>query len=86
MAELGYPNFESVVWWTLVTQKGVPEPIIQKLNGALEKIMSSAEVKDSFMKLGVQPLYSSPERVNEIARRDLVLAGDLIKKLNIQKE
>lgn len=86
MAELGYTNFESVVWWTLVTQKGVPEPIIQKLNGALEKIMTSTEVKDSFMKLGVAPLYSSPERVNEIARRDLVLAGDLIKKLNIPKE
>lgn len=86
MAELGYSNFESVVWWTLVTQKGVPEPIIQKLNGALEKIMNSAEVKDSFMKLGVQPLYSSPERVNEIAKRDLILAGDLIKKLNIPKE
>jgi len=86
MAEIGYPNFESVVWWTLVTQKGVPEPIIQKLNSALEKIMTSAEVKDSFLKLGVTPLYSSPERVNEIARRDLVVAGDLIKKLNIPKE
>ena len=86
MAEIGYPNFESVVWWTLVTQKGVPEPIIQKLNSALERIMTSAEIKDSFVKLGVTPLYSSPEKVNEIARRDLVVAGDLIKKLNIPKE
>jgi tripartite-type tricarboxylate transporter receptor subunit TctC len=86
MAEMGFPNFESVVWWTLVTQKNVPEPIIQKINSALEKIMTSTDVKDTFLKLGVTPLYSSPEKVTEIAKRDLVFAGELIKKLNIPKE
>ena len=86
MIELGYPNFESVVWWTLVTQKGVPEPIIQKLNATMEKIMSSSEIKDSFQKLGVTPLFSTPSRVNEIARKDSIAAGDQIKKLNIPKE
>ena len=86
MAELGFANFESVVWWTLVTQKGVPEPIIQKLNSSLEKIMNSAEVKDSFLKLGVAPLYSSPEKVTEIAKRDSVSAGEQIKRLNLPKE
>jgi tripartite-type tricarboxylate transporter receptor subunit TctC len=86
MSELGFANFESVVWWTLVTQKGVPEPIIQKLNSSLEKIMNSAEVKDSFLKLGVAPLYSSPEKVTEIAKRDSVSAAEQIKKLNLPKE
>ena len=86
MAELGFANFESVVWWTLVTQKGVPEPIIQKLNSSLEKIMNSAEVKDSFLRLGVAPLYSSPEKVTEIAKRDSVGAAEQIKKLNLPKE
>ena len=86
MAELGFANFESVVWWTLVTQKGVPEPIIQKLNSSLEKIMNSAEVKDSFLSLGVAPLYSSPEKVTEIAKRDSVGAAEQIKKLNLPKE
>jgi tripartite-type tricarboxylate transporter receptor subunit TctC len=86
MVELGYPNFESVVWWTLVAQKGVPEPIIQKLNAALEKIMNSPEVKESYLKLGVTPLFSTPGRVNEIARRDSVAAGEQIKRLNIPKE
>lgn len=86
MSELGFVNFESVVWWTLVTQKGVPEPIIQKLNSSLEKIMNSAEVKDSFLRLGVAPLYSSPEKVTEIAKRDSVSAAEQIKKLNLPKE
>ena len=86
MSELGFANFESVVWWTLVTQKGVPEPIIQKLNSSLEKIMNSAEVKDSFLRLGVAPLYSSPEKVTEIAKRDSVSAAEQIKKLNLPKE
>lgn len=86
MIELGYPNFESVVWWTLVTQKGVPEPIVQKLNTSLEKIMNSPDVKDSFLKLGVTPLFSAPGKVNEIVKRDSVAAGEQIKKLNIPRE
>jgi tripartite-type tricarboxylate transporter receptor subunit TctC len=86
MAEQGFPNFESTVWWTLVAQRGVPEPIIQKLNSTLEKIMSSSDVKDSYLKLGVTPLFSTPERVNEIARKDSIAAGELIKKLNLPKE
>lgn len=86
MVELGYPNFESVVWWTLVAQKGVPKPIIQKLNSSLEKIMSSPEVKDSFLKLGVSPLYSTPDKVNEIAKKESIAAGEQINKLNLPKE
>lgn len=86
MVELGYPNFESVVWWTLVAQKGVPKPIIQKLNSSLEKIMSSPEVKDSFLKLGVTPLYSTPDKVNEIAKKESIAAGEQINKLNLPKE
>jgi tripartite-type tricarboxylate transporter receptor subunit TctC len=86
MVELGFPGFEASVWWTLVTQKGVPEPIIQKINLALEKVMASPEVQESYLRLGVTPLYSTPGKVNEIVRKEAKLAGNLIKKLNIPKE
>jgi tripartite-type tricarboxylate transporter receptor subunit TctC len=86
MAEQGFPNFESTVWWTLVAQRGVPEPIIQKLNSTLEKVMNLPEVKESYLKIGVTPLFSAPEKVNEIARKDSIAAGELIKKLNLPKE
>jgi tripartite-type tricarboxylate transporter receptor subunit TctC len=86
MVELGFKGFEASVWWTLVTQKGVPEPIIQKLNSALEKVMASTEVQESYLRLGVTPLYSTPGKVNEIVRKEAKFAGDQIKKLNIPKE
>jgi len=86
MVELGYPGFESSVWWALITQKGVPEAIIQKLNASLEKVMASPEVQESYLKLGVTPLYSSPAKVNEIVRKEMKAAGEQINKLNIPKE
>jgi tripartite-type tricarboxylate transporter receptor subunit TctC len=86
MAEQGFPNFESSVWWALSAQKGVPEPIIQKINGDLQKIKVSNEVKEAYLKLGITPLYSAPERVNEIVRRDSPAAGEQIKKLNLAKD
>ena len=86
MVELGFPGFEASVWWALVAQKGVPAPIIQKLNAALEKVMASTEVQESYLRLGVTPLYSTPGKVNEIVRKEMKTAGDQIKKLNIPKE
>jgi tripartite-type tricarboxylate transporter receptor subunit TctC len=48
--------------------------------------MVSNEVKEAYLKLGITPLYSSPDRVNEIVRRDSVTAVEQIKKLNLAKE
>ena len=86
MAEQGFPNFESVVWWTISAPTGVPEPIMKKLHASLAKVMVLPEVEDAFGRLGVATMFSAPEKVNELVRKELVVMGNLIKRLNIPKE
>ena len=86
MIEAGYPNFESVVWWSLAAPKGTPQAIIQRLNADLSKIMVSAEIKEAFDKLGITPLFSTPARVHEIAKRDSPIIGELLRKSGVEKE
>ena len=86
MIELGFPNFEAANWWSIVTSKGVPNNIIERINQELGKIMTSQEIKDSFEKLGVTPLYSEPNKVFELSRKESPIIGEILRKAGVEKE
>jgi tripartite-type tricarboxylate transporter receptor subunit TctC len=86
MIELGFPNFESANWWSIVTPKGVPNSIIDRINQELGKIMTSQEIKDSFEKIGVTPLYSEPSKVFELSRKESPIIGEILRKAGVEKE
>lgn len=86
MAEQGYPGFQASVWWSLVGPKGIPTPIIDRINLELSKIMVAADTRESFEKLGITPLYSKPEGVFERSRADSPVIGEILRKAGIEKE
>ena len=86
MAELGYPGFEASVWWSIVGPKGLPTPIVERVNLELSKIMVTIEIKESFEKLGVTPLYSKPDAIFEKSRAESPIIGEVMRKAGIEKE
>ena len=55
VAEAGYPQFESTLWFGFALPAGTPQPIIVRLHDAIQKAVSSPEVRDQLAKLAVQP-------------------------------
>lgn len=45
VAESGYPKFQALSWSGLSALKGTPQPIVNKLEAAMKKVMASPEVK-----------------------------------------
>ena len=86
MAEQGYPNFEATAWWAIVGPKGLPAPIVERINFELSKVMATQEIKDAFEKLGVSPLYTKPEAVFEKSRAESPIIGEVMKRAGIEKE
>ncbi len=86
MVELGYPNFVFGLWWAIVAPKGVPTSIIDRINQELGKITASTEIRDSFEKLGVNPLHSEPGKVFELSRKESPMIGEIIRKAGVEKE
>jgi len=43
--ESGIPNFQALSWSGMSVAKGVPQPIVDKLEAAFRKVMTSAETK-----------------------------------------
>jgi tripartite-type tricarboxylate transporter receptor subunit TctC len=52
IAETGVKGYEALSWSGLSAIKGTPQPVIDKLEAAMKKIMASAEIKERMAKDG----------------------------------
>lgn len=87
LAELGFPNLKTPFWHALFAPAGTPEPILQKLNAALQEAVADPQVIKAFEKGGaeafpknMQSVKSSGEFVRgEIGRWEKVVGDNNIK-------
>jgi tripartite-type tricarboxylate transporter receptor subunit TctC len=52
VAESGFPGFQALSWSGLSALKGTPQPIVDKLEVTLKKIMTSPEIKQRLESVG----------------------------------
>ncbi len=61
IVESGMPAFDVPLWFGLVTPKGTPQPVIQKLASAMNKAMATPETKKVYEAQGFTPMPMGPE-------------------------
>lgn len=60
-AEAGIPNFEMGQWWGIYGPKGIPAPILKKLNEALNAALNDGDVRKRFEAIGATPVTGTSE-------------------------
>ncbi len=60
MLEAGLPGYEFTAWFTIAAPRGVPGPIINKLNADIGTIMHSAVLAPKWAEQGVTPMRGDP--------------------------
>ena len=85
-AELGYPGLNSSIWSALYTNAGTPQPVIDRLNRELVKIVNSPVFKDKFEALGFQVRTSTPQQLADFTAAETKRWGDIIKSLDIKPQ
>jgi len=58
--QAGYKGSASELWWGLLAPAGTPQPVVDRLNAAINKIILSADMKDFFLKEGAEPAAMKP--------------------------
>jgi tripartite-type tricarboxylate transporter receptor subunit TctC len=66
--ELGYTDFEVDAKYGLVAPAGAPRDILNKLSAGVIKASQSAELRDRYAAIGLEPLASTPEQYAEQVR------------------
>jgi tripartite-type tricarboxylate transporter receptor subunit TctC len=54
------PNYETVLRYGILAPAGTPQPIVDKLNGALRAALAQENVRQRLEAMGVEPLPGSP--------------------------
>ena len=80
IAESGYPGFEVISWWGLLTPAATPKEIVSRLNGEIVKIMGSADARDRIGALGADIMTSTPDRFATYIRSEQAKWGQAIKE------
>jgi tripartite-type tricarboxylate transporter receptor subunit TctC len=86
LAESGLRGFESYNWQGVIAPAGTPEPVIQKLNAAFNKILKKPEIKKAFDETGGQVAGGTPQEFGQFIQSETDKWAKVIKTANISVE
>jgi tripartite-type tricarboxylate transporter receptor subunit TctC len=84
--ELGIRGMEISLWYGLLGPAGLPQPIVQRLNTELVKILKTPEIAESFAKQGAVPMGGSPQDFAAFMRAESDRWGEVVRRNNIKIE
>jgi tripartite-type tricarboxylate transporter receptor subunit TctC len=85
-AAAGLPNFEIAVWHALYGPKGLPKPVADKLQAALQHAVKDPMVKQKLADLGTEPVAANratPAALDQFLRSEIVKWTRIIKAAGV---
>jgi len=78
------PGYEVVLWFGTMAPRGTPQPIIDRLNAAINKALSDGSVKKNLEGDGMLPSGGTPKAFDERIRKDYERWTRVVKETGIK--
>jgi len=86
LVEAGIFPYPLEVWWGIVGPAGMPRSVVERLNGAINAALQSAELRASFASLGIEPRPGTPQEFAALLAQDAPRWFDIIRITGIRME
>lgn len=86
LTELGYPAVQLSAWQGLLGPKGLPAPVVTRLNTAINDALKLPEVQARLATLGMEAVGGVPSVLADQIDADTKLYGAQLKDIGIQPE
>ncbi len=86
VASSGLPGYDSISIYGLFAPSRTPAAIIRLLNQESAQYLRTAEVRERFLKAGVETVGSSPEEFAAVIKSDMTKMAKVIKDAGIREE
>jgi tripartite-type tricarboxylate transporter receptor subunit TctC len=86
LQEAGLPGYDATIWLGLMAPKGTPKAVVDRLNEAVTKITSNAEVKAAWGKQGAAPIILSADAFDKYIKDDIDKWAKVIKTAGIKAD
>jgi tripartite-type tricarboxylate transporter receptor subunit TctC len=80
------PGYLAPTWTGVIAPSGVPRPIVDKLNAAINKALVSDSFKEKFKAIGDEPAGGTPEEFAATIKADSAKWQDVIKRAGVTLE
>ena len=79
MDESGFPGYEVIPWYGLLTTAGAPPAVIARLNAEIARVTTDASIRERFLSQGIEPRTSTPAEFARFIHADIVKYAKLVK-------
>lgn len=79
ISESGYPGFSGVPWVAMAAPAKTPRAIVSRLNADINRILTTAEVRQSFIAQGTEPLVMNLDQLAEFVKAETEKWGKAVK-------
>jgi tripartite-type tricarboxylate transporter receptor subunit TctC len=80
IAEAGVPGYEAGTWTGVIAPAGLPRPILDKLNAAINTAIRSPLFTERFAQIGDEPAGGTPEDFAELIRKDSAKWAEVVRR------
>jgi tripartite-type tricarboxylate transporter receptor subunit TctC len=80
IAEAGVPGYEATTWSGVIAPAGLPRPIVDKLNAAVNAAIRTPLFKERFEANGDESGGGTPEEFADLIRKDSLRWADVVKR------
>jgi len=84
IAEAGLPGYESGNWFGVFGPANLPRAVVERLNAAINKAMTSPEMRERLQSQGAEPLSGSPDDLGRHVQRELAKYATIVKRAGIK--
>jgi tripartite-type tricarboxylate transporter receptor subunit TctC len=71
MDEAGLKGYEITSWYGILAPAGIPQDVLERMNGALLKIVAMPSVREKFAQNGSEPTGTSVDAFRKIIEDNL---------------
>jgi tripartite-type tricarboxylate transporter receptor subunit TctC len=86
IAEAGVAGYSAPTWAGVIAPAGVPRPIVEQLNAAINRAIRSQGMRQFYLNVGDEPAGGTPEEFAALIAADSNKWGEVIKRAGIRLE
>ena len=86
MVEAGISEFDISPWWAVFLPSGVPQPIVEKLEGWFNEILVMEDTKKYLLDQGAIPFPGNSKLLSEHLAKEIKKWGDLLTLAKVEPQ
>ena len=86
IAEQGFPGFDATTWNGFMAPGGTPKEVVQRLNQAIDKILTMPEVKQRLLVAGAETAGGSVEQFAALLKSETAAWAAVIERTGIKPD